>query len=153
MDGLNMLSEEFDLGVVCNSEDVKSFVKTIISSNLENEKWNCKNESKISKGQLNPRKRVPICIWGNHGIGKTELLKTLSKELTTEQNLGEKEKWLFTNVAPAQFEEMGDLLGMPSIDPGKLEDTSDDKTILVPPAWTPQKIEEARFEETGKHGP
>ncbi len=45
-----MLSEEFDLGVVCNSEDVKSFVKTIISSNLENEKWNCANESKISKG-------------------------------------------------------------------------------------------------------
>ena len=67
-----MLSEEFDLGVVCNSEDVKSFVKTLISSNLDNEKWNYENESEINKGKLNPKKRVPICIWGNHGIGKTE---------------------------------------------------------------------------------
>ena len=123
-----MLSEEFDLGVVCNSEDVKSFVKPLISSNLDNEKWNYENESEINKGKLNPKKRVPICIWGNHGIGKTELLKALANELTTQDNLSSDEKWLFTSVAPAQFEEMGDLLGMPSIDPGKLEDTSDDKT-------------------------
>ena len=146
-------TEELELGVVCNAEDVKSFVKTIIQSNFKNEEWNKKNKSSISEGRLNPKKRVPICIWGNHGIGKTELLKALANELTTEQNLSEKEKWLFTNVAPAQFEEMGDLLGMPSIDPGKLDDPSDDKTILVPPAWTPQKIEETRFEETGKNGP
>ena len=110
-----MLSEEFDLGVVCNSEGVKSFVKNLISSNLQNEKWNYQNETEINKGKLNPKKRVPICIWGNHGIGKTELLKALANELTTQDNLSSDEKWLFTSVAPAQFEEMGDLHGMPNV--------------------------------------
>ena len=146
-------SEEIDLGVVCNAEEVKKFVKTIINSNITNEVWNKANQVSISDGRLNSKKRVPICIWGNHGIGKTELLKSLANELTSEQNRGSDEKWLFTNVAPAQFEEMGDLLGMPSIDPGKLDDPSDDKTIMVPPAWTPQKVEEARFENTKKNGP
>jgi hypothetical protein len=146
-------SEEIDLGVVCNAEEVKKFVKTIINSNITNEVWNKANQVSISDGRLNSKKRVPICIWGNHGIGKTELLKSLANELTSEQNRGSDEKWLFTNVAPAQFEEMGDLLGMPSIDPGKLDDPSDDKTIMVPPAWTPQKVEEARFETTKKNGP
>jgi hypothetical protein len=45
----------------------------------------------------------PLCIWGTHGIGKTQMVKeyALSKD------------WGFSYIAPAQFEEMGDLHGMP----------------------------------------
>lgn len=65
------------------------------------------------------KKKTPICIWGRHGIGKTELVEQLAK------NNGYK----FTYIAPAQFEEMGDLLGMPKV--------IDGTTQLVPPNWVP----------------
>ena len=148
-----MISGEQTYGIVANAEKVKSFAKNMIQSNQKMEQWNVDNSESISKGLLGRRKKVPICIWGPHGIGKTEMLKSVANELTIEEERSEDEKWLFTSIAPAQFEEMGDLLGMPSIDPGLLDDPSDDKTILVPPEWTPFKVEQKRFEETGKNGP
>ena len=148
-----MISGEQTYGIVANAEKVKSFAKNMIKSNQKMEQWNVDNSESISKGLLGRRKKVPICIWGPHGIGKTEMLKSVANELTIEEERSEDEKWLFTSIAPAQFEEMGDLLGMPSIDPGILDDPSDDKTILVPPEWTPFMVEQKRFEETGKHGP
>lgn len=148
-----MISGEQTYGIVANAEKVKAFAKNMIQSNQKMEQWNIDNSESISKGLLGRRKKVPICIWGPHGIGKTEMLKSVANELTIEEERNEDEKWLFTSIAPAQFEEMGDLLGMPSIDPGILDDPSDDKTILVPPEWTPFKVEQKRFEETGKHGP
>jgi MoxR-like ATPase len=48
--------------------------------------------------------RVPVCVWGLAGIGKTAIMSQIAKE----RGIG------FKYFAPAQFEEMGDLLGMPS---------------------------------------
>lgn len=69
----------------------------------------------VSTGQ----QKTPICIWGKHGIGKTELVAAWAKE----------KGYAFAYIAPAQFEEMGDLLGMPSIEEGK--------TVFKAPAWVP----------------
>lgn len=63
--------------------------------------------------------RTPICIWGKHGIGKTELV----------ENFAKKNNFDFVYIAPAQFEEMGDLVGMPKI--------IDGKTVFAAPNWVP----------------
>ena len=69
------------------------------------------------------RHRVtPLCIWGMHGIGKTELVQEFAKENACQ----------FTYIAPAQFEEMGDLLGLPAAD------ASGTRTKFLPPAWVPR---------------
>jgi hypothetical protein len=64
---------------------------------------------------------VPVCIWGLHGIGKTELVRGLAQELNAQLEY----------IAPAQFEEMGDLIGMPRID--------DVVTRFAPPSWVPNQ--------------
>jgi len=68
---------------------------------------------------------TPICIWGLHGIGKTELVRDLAKARGCA----------FAYIAPAQFEEMGDLLGMPKVgtDAAKRE-----VTRFVAPEWVPR---------------
>lgn len=63
--------------------------------------------------------RIPICIWGVHGIGKTALV----------EQVAEANGWKFAYVAPAQFEEMGDLHGLPVIDGAH--------TRFAPPDWVP----------------
>ncbi|MEM1216490.1 MAG: AAA family ATPase, partial [Bacteroidota bacterium] len=42
----------------------------------------------------------PVCLWGEHGIGKTAIVAA------TAEALG----WAFVSISPAQLEEMGDLL-------------------------------------------
>ena len=49
------------------------------------------------------RRPTPICIWGTHGLGKTEIAMELARS----------KKWKIAYCAPAQFEEMGDLHGLP----------------------------------------
>ncbi|MBX2876711.1 MAG: AAA family ATPase [Saprospiraceae bacterium] len=71
-------------------------------------------------GELD-RPQTPVCIWGLHGIGKTEIVRDLAK----------RKGYGFTYIAPAQFEEMGDLLGMPAIE--------GDQTIFRAPDWVPQE--------------
>jgi hypothetical protein len=51
------------------------------------------------------QKPTPVCIWGTHGLGKTDMVKDYAN----------KRNWDFRYIAPAQFEEMGDLHGMPYI--------------------------------------
>jgi MoxR-like ATPase len=72
---------------------------------------------------------TPILIWGKHGLGKTQSVMDFAK----------KKNWKISYCAPAQFEEMGDLHGMPSVlDP----DTSiqgDEITVYSPPAWIPKE--------------
>jgi len=63
--------------------------------------------------------RTPACIWGRHGIGKTEIVQALAAEMGYE----------FVYIAPAQFEEMGDLVGMPGIEGGH--------TVFRAPDWVP----------------
>lgn len=67
------------------------------------------------------KKKTPVCIWGKHGIGKTEIVETFAKD----------QGYDFAYIAPAQFEEMGDLIGMPAIEEGR--------TVFRPPAWVPRE--------------
>jgi len=89
-------------GMESNSNEVRRFVEHIIQTNLDAEKSN--------------NKKSPICIWGTHGIGKTEMVQQVANDLGF--------KWAY--IAPAQFEEMGDLVGMPSIEDGRTKFSSPD---------------------------
>ena len=72
------------------------------------------------------RRRVPVCIWGRHGIGKTEIVERLARD----QGYG------LAYLAPAQFEEMGDLIGMPEI-VGDEAAGEEVVTVFRPPDWVP----------------
>jgi hypothetical protein len=66
-------------------------------------------------------KPIAICIWGSHGIGKTALVKSYA-----EQN-----QIHYSYFSPAQYEEMGDLVGMPFID-------LEGRTQFAKPQWVPE---------------
>lgn len=67
-------------------------------------------------------RKTPVCIWGRHGIGKTQIVEGLCRA----------RGMALVKIAPAQFEEMGDLLGMPVVvDQGRA-------TKLAPPEWVPR---------------
>ena len=70
---------------------------------------------------------TPICIWGAHGIGKTLLVTDFAK----------REGWKLAYCAPAQFEEMGDLHGLPMRKDPDPEVTGDEYTVYLPPEWVP----------------
>lgn len=65
--------------------------------------------------------QLPICIWGKAGIGKTALIHDYAKEKDCH----------LVHLAPAQIEEMGDLLGMPAIEGSQ--------TVFRQPSWVPQE--------------
>ncbi len=94
-------------GTEAYASEVERFVRHIISSNRSAEALG--------------KKKTPVCIWGFHGIGKTEMVERFAKE----------EGFAFSYVAPAQFEEMGDLLGMPAV--------KGDTTVFIPPDWVPRE--------------
>lgn len=75
------------------------------------------------------RRGTPVCIWGTHGLGKTELV----------QHFAASRGWHFAYCAPAQFEEMGDLHGIPTVhDPTPDQPNSGDEcTVFAPPEWVP----------------
>jgi hypothetical protein len=77
----------------------------------------------------NGKRGTPVCVWGTHGMGKTELVK----------NFATSRGWHFAYCAPAQFEEMGDLHGIPTIhDPSPEQPNSGDEyTVFAPPEWVP----------------
>lgn len=68
---------------------------------------------------------TPLCIWGMHGIGKSELVRDYAIKAGYE----------FIYIAPAQFEEMGDLTGMPKIETNA---NNESVTRLIPPQWVPK---------------
>lgn len=92
-------------GIEADATEVKKFVQHLLRANLQAEAAGAK--------------KTPICIWGTHGIGKTELVQALAREQNFE----------FAYIAPAQFEEMGDLIGMPAI--------VGEKTVFRAPDWVP----------------
>ncbi len=94
-------------GTEAFASEIELFLSHIVQSNL--------------KAESIGKRKTPICIWGFHGIGKTELVEAFAKEKGFQ--------WSY--IAPAQFEEMGDLLGMPKI--------VEDKTIFAAPEWVPRK--------------
>lgn len=69
------------------------------------------------------RRRVP-CIWGPPGIGKTDIVKSFTKR-----------GYVVKHVPLAQFEEMGDLNGIPQ--EYKDEETGEWVTRTCPPEWVP----------------
>ncbi len=92
-------------GTASKASEVNAFIDHVLS-----------NQGQV---ETTGQQKTPICIWGKHGIGKTELVATWAKE----------KGYAFAYIAPAQFEEMGDLIGMPSIEEGK--------TVFRAPAWVP----------------
>ena len=95
-----------------NSKEIELFLNHVFESNF-----------KTIENHRNP---TPLCIWGTHGLGKTEIVKDYAI----------KRNWKFNYIAPAQFEEMGDLHGMPST----VEDAKGiKKTVYSPPDWVPNE--------------
>jgi hypothetical protein len=92
-------------GTMSTAGELVGFVEHLLRSN--------------AAAEAEGRRKTPVCIWGRHGIGKTEIVEQIA------QKLG----YRFSYIAPAQFEEMGDLVGMPAIDGGV--------TTFRPPAWVP----------------
>lgn len=70
------------------------------------------------------RRRVP-CIWGAPGIGKTDVVKAF-----------EKKGYVVKHVPLAQFEEMGDLNGIPQEYQDK--ESGEWMTRTCPPEWAPE---------------
>ncbi len=70
---------------------------------------------------------TPVCIWGAHGLGKTQIVTEFARE----------RGWKFTYCAPAQFEEMGDLHGMPEVVDPDTSKPGDEYTVFRPPEWVP----------------
>ncbi|MCB0550249.1 MAG: AAA family ATPase [Phaeodactylibacter sp.] len=94
-------------GTRAKAGEVATFVRHVLQANMRAE----------ARGQ----RKTPICIWGKHGIGKTEIVQALAQDMGYE----------FRYIAPAQFEEMGDLVGMPAIEQGR--------TVFRSPEWVPQQ--------------
>jgi hypothetical protein len=69
------------------------------------------------------RHPTPVCVWGRHGIGKTEIVEAVAAARGAA----------LVSVAPAQFEEMGDLIGMPVV----VGDGA--ATRMAPPEWVPRE--------------
>lgn len=90
-------------GARLNAEEIEALLRHLLKQN--------------AKGRV-----TPLCIWGMHGIGKTQMVREFAEANGCD----------FAYVAPAQFEEMGDLLGMPRID------DSGRRTRFAPPEWVPQ---------------
>lgn len=103
------------LGQTVNTIQLKSFLQHIFKRN------NALNQ--------NEQRGTPVLIWGNHGLGKTYSVVEFAK----------KNNWKLAYCAPAQFEEMGDLHGMPTVvDPDK-NVAGDEYTVYSPPEWVPKE--------------
>lgn len=71
------------------------------------------------------KKKYSICLWGTHGIGKTDIIKSLAKHTIGGKPIR------IESINPAQYEEMGDLTGMPIIEEGR--------TFFRKPEWVPDE--------------
>ncbi len=96
-------------GAALKADELVRFIDHLLRVNLE--------------AEAAGRRKAPLCIWGRHGIGKTEIV----------QDYARRQGYPLVYIAPAQFEEMGDLLGMPRVQ--QRGDT--EVTIFRPPDWAP----------------
>lgn len=96
-------------GTECDADEVERFMEHHWSANQRLEDAG--------------RPQTPLCIWGRHGIGKTDLVAAMAKRRGAA----------FVSIAPAQFEEMGDLMGMPVV----VGDGA--ATRVAPPEWVPRE--------------
>ena len=101
-------------GAKLDSQQLETMLAFLFESNIQHEK---------ETGQ----RPTPICVWGTHGIGKTHLSAGFARE----------RGWKVAYCAPAQFEEMGDLHGLPiKMDPDP-DVRGDEYTVYLPPDWVP----------------
>lgn len=116
-----------NFGAELDSDAAIRLLEHVFKTNLENE------EASAARSPDGRGKRpTPICIWGSHGIGKTAVIKDLAK----------RHGWKFRYCAPAQFEEMGDLHGLPvRLDPNP-NIQGDESTVYMPPDWVPKEDDE-----------
>jgi hypothetical protein len=134
-------------GTLLTSDRTDNFINRIHDSNLN---LVTRMEERSKEGKTAEAKKAAVCIWGKHGIGKTALPEQIAKK----RNIG------FVKISPAQFEEMGDLMGMPStgihvmkdsqsrlidkdsvdsyLNMGWIRDISKpSQAIMAPPEWVP----------------
>jgi MoxR-like ATPase len=108
-----MSDDLLEYGAKANADEIKKTLDHIF----------VRNDSIAEKGG----RGTPVCIWGTHGIGKTQIV----------QDFAHQRKWRFVYCAPAQFEEMGDLHGMPAIADPDPNSSGDEYTVYRPPEWVP----------------
>lgn len=110
-----MAREFIEFGKKGSSKEIKEILSHIFHRNNDLIKDN--------------KRGTAVCIWGTHGLGKTQIVRDYALQ----------QKWKFSYIAPAQFEEMGDLHGMPNIvDPDK-NISGDEYTVYSPPDWVPRE--------------
>ena len=103
------------LGHSVNSKQLRNILEHVFS----------RNNSLQAAGQ----RATPVLIWGTHGLGKTQTVMDFARE----------KNWKIAYCAPAQFEEMGDLHGLPTLmDPDKTI-SGDEYTVYSPPEWVPKE--------------
>ena len=102
-------------GKTINSLQLESFLEHVFKVNQQAE----------SQG----KQGTPVLIWGKHGVGKTQSVMDFAKS----------RNWKIAYCAPAQFEEMGDLHGMPSILDPDSQIQGDEITVYSPPTWIPKE--------------
>lgn len=107
-------------GAALDSITLERTLEHVFRTNLANED---RTRSEAGKGA----RPTPICIWGAHGIGKTAVVKSFA----------ERNGWKFRYCAPAQFEEMGDLHGLPVRHDPDPNVQGDETTVYMPPDWVP----------------
>ena len=78
----------------------------------------------FSKEAFNSEIYTPICIWGEAGIGKTQLV----------YDLAETSAWSLVHLSLAQIEETGDILGLPYLKDGE----HGKQTAFAKPEWVPE---------------
>ena len=110
-----MNNQLIEYGKKGNSKELRDILSHIFNRNNE--------LSELEK------KGTPICIWGTHGLGKTQIIRDYALE----------KKWKFSYIAPAQFEEMGDLHGMPTVVDPDGNIVGDEYTVYSPPDWVPRE--------------
>ncbi len=93
-------------GTACDADELRTFLVHMLDVNDE-------------LGTAG-RRTTPVCVWGRHGIGKTDIIEELARQRGAR----------LVTIAPAQFEEMGDLMGMPVVDGAT--------TRMAPPDWVPR---------------
>ena len=109
------MNQSGSYGAQINGEQLTEFLDKFLESNLVLE-------------STTGRRPTPLCIWGTHGLGKTEIAMELAK----------KKEWKLAYCAPAQFEEMGDLHGLPfKVDPDPTV-IGDERTVYMTPEWVPK---------------
>lgn len=105
-------------GVEAEPEGVSAFVRHYIELNNRN----------VELGLP----RYPVCVWGESGIGKTDIVKQLAEQGVVDYVI---------DLPIAQVEEMGDVHGLPTT----IDQNGRLVTVTAPPSWVPPEDDTRRI--------